>query len=111
MNYDTPHSQGIRRIVLGRAYYAAFLDAREKVRRKYPKQLAGHAGKIRVHQHVRDLLKELKAANISDKLHALFEYREKADYDLHSIIDVTDMESSVLLSENIIQLVRDLKIS
>ena len=109
MSYETPHQQGVRRIVLGRAYYAAFLEAREKVRRKYPKQLAGHAGKIRVHQHVRDLLKQLHAANISDKLYTLFEYREKADYNLQSMIDVSDMETSILLSENILQLVRDLK--
>lgn|SRR2546425_4126170 len=99
------NAQGFRRTILGRAYYAAFLAAREKVRRKFPSYFAGPAGKEAVHLKVQDLLKTWGYSNIANKLYALGQWRVKADYFLDGIIELREIDEMIKLAENIMKLV------
>jgi len=93
--------EGRFRTAIGRSYYAAFLTALEKLRGKGVK----FTDDSRIHSDVRDGLYRIKKSNIASKLESLFKIRVDADYKLRSKIDEGKYNSSIRLSENIINLV------
>lgn len=72
------------RICIGRAYYAAHLSAREKVRPHYIGVFDQGGGCIGEHDRVREMLVDLDREDISDLLFKLLKLRVKADYFLPS---------------------------
>lgn len=87
------------RTCIGRAYYAAFLFARERTKQKfgiqYPKSGAAH-------QKVSIVLGNNGLTGSKIQLDTLRNERHKADYDLTIPCNKTDAEKAILLAENII---------
>jgi hypothetical protein len=98
----------VARTCIGRAYYAAFLSARETIRRYYPTQLASLRRKGDAHQFVRSKLIDRGKPNIANKLLDLSDKRNRADYELSNYSSVADQQrevtKSIQLCENIISL-------
>jgi len=97
-NFDL---KGRLRTSIGRSYYAAFLKSQLKL------QSLGKAfsDDSRIHAEVRDNLQKLKQSNIASKLESLFKMRVKADYKPYAKIDFSLCDSSISISENIINLI------
>lgn len=72
------------RVCIGRAYYAAHLSAREKVRPHYPGLFLQNDGCKGEHDIVREKLVDLDRADIADQLVGLSQARVRADYFLSS---------------------------
>lgn len=89
--------QGRLRTSIGRAYYAAFLATRERLRFRGIK-----FEKERQHQDVLDALDDLDEYNIKYQLETLRTFRINADYYLNILIDKNLCEKSIILSEEII---------
>ena len=68
------------RVCIGRAYYAAHLSAREKVRPHYPGLFLQNDGCKGEHDIVREKLVDLDRKDISDRLFGLSKARVQADY-------------------------------
>ena len=98
-----PYTEALGRTVVGRWYYAVFLQAREKVNQKRPGLLGGT--RQEVHWRVREVLKTMGYPNISGKLSKLSEIRGKADYDMAITIGKKEAEEALLLSQDIARLV------
>ena len=94
----TLNEQGKIRTIIGRAYYAAFLSAREYFRLYKAKSF----DKEHQHQDVIDALDEFDAYNLKYWLEQLRDNRVKADYYLNNFLDMNLCENSLLLSKEII---------
>ena len=94
--------EALIRTAISRAYYAAFLEARERVRRIYPQDFVKLQRPADVHALVRDLLKRKGQFSLSDKLFSLFLERGHADYDLTPPLDdLVRAEKATKLSQDI----------
>ena len=97
----------VMRTIVSRAYYAAHLFLREKLRRRFPSQLQKrHLIRKRISEHkmVEELIrKNIRKPSIADKHYRLHELRKKADYDLWSVVTPDDIEKSFELAVDIIQ--------
>lgn len=93
--------QGMLRTAIGRNYYAAFLKSLLKL------QSLGEAftDESRIHADVRDTLNKKRKSNITSKLESLFRMRIDADYKVYARLDNSVYQSSIHLSENIINLI------
>jgi len=89
------YNEAVARTVIGRAYYAAFLHAREKVS-------ISENEKKGVHWKVREALKKMRKPHISGKLFELFRLREKADYRLNIFVKKEEAEKALQLAQDII---------
>jgi hypothetical protein len=69
------------RTCVGRAYYAAHLSARERVKPLFPDAFRGRPASDE-HEIVREKLVELERGDIKNKLFDLAKKRARADYDL-----------------------------
>jgi len=96
--------EGRLRTAIGRSYYSAFLIALEKLRGKGIK----FTDDSRVHADVRDGLYKIKKSNIASKIESLFKMRVDADYKVRAKIDDGKYNSSIRLSENIINLIDEI---
>ena len=92
-------NNGRYRTAISRAYYAAFLFAKERTGRYFSKD--------KIHGTVRDHYKSIYRDDIADKLNQLFDHRVDADYDLKTLIDRQICEKCILISEKIIDLVEN----
>jgi len=99
-----PYTEALGRTAIGRGYYAAFLQAREKVNQVRPDLLRGIERRD-IHWGVREALKVMGHPNISGKLGKLNWLRGKADYDLGIAIGELQASDALLLSEDIARLV------
>ena len=90
--------QGKFRTAIGRAYYAAFLTAREYLKFHKAKKF----DKDRQHQDVLDTLDELEQYDLKNMLDKLRDNRVNADYALNVWIEMELCEKSLMLSEEII---------
>jgi len=90
---------GSYRTAIGRAYYAAFLFAKDRTGKYFNKE--------KMHQAVRNYYKSISRADIADKLNVLFDYRVDADYHLKKYIDRRICERCISISEGIIDLVEN----
>lgn len=90
--------QGRFRTVIGRAYYAAFLTAREHLK----KHKARSFNKDYQHKAVLDALDELDENNLKNWLDKLRDNRVKADYYLNKLLDIDLCEKCIVLSQVII---------
>ena len=90
--------QGKFRTAIGRAYYAAFLTAREYLKFHKAKKF----DKDRQHQDVLDALDELEQYDLKNWLDKLRDNRVNADYALNIWIEMELCEKSLMLSEEII---------
>ena len=82
------------RTVLGRAYYAAFLEVREAIRRE-----AGKPGWKVTHDWLPTALKQASDTSVAEigvYLEGLRELREKADYEISST--VTELQAGLNIS-------------
>ena len=93
--------QGKLRTAIGRAYYAAFLKSLSKL------QSLGDSfsDNSRIHSEVRYKLQKRKKSNIASKLESLFKMRIRADYKIYAKMNDSQFNNSILLSENIINLI------
>lgn len=91
------NEQGKLRTSIGRAYYAAFLVARE-----YLKRFGIRFEKERQHQKVIDALDDLNQEFIKNQLEELRDFRVKADYYLNILVNMDLCEKCIILSEEII---------
>ena len=94
----TLNEQGKIRTIIGRAYYAAFLSAREY----FILYKAKSFDKEHQHQDVIDALDEFDAYHLKNWLEQLRDNRVKADYNLRIFLDMNFCENSLLLSKEII---------
>ena len=80
------------RTCIGRAYYAAHLSAREKVRTRYPRLFpCPLRGRRNEHKIVRKTMrKDLHRPDIALNLLQLSRKRVRADYDLRNYLSQTD---------------------
>jgi hypothetical protein len=96
------------RVCIGRAYFAAHLLARERIRRYYPRELLTLRPRGLEHQFVRDKLIDRGHTTIATKLDGLSKKRGRADYDLSNYATDTEKQNEVhkaiKLSMNIISL-------
>jgi len=96
--------EGRIRTAIGRSYYAAFLKSMIKLQglgESFPDD-------SRVHYNVREILHNRKKSNIASKLNTLFDLRVKADYKLNAKIDNSLYQKSIILSENIMNLIESI---
>lgn len=102
------NDEKIARTCIGRAYFAAHLIAREKIRRYFPNELQNLKRKGDEHRFVRDKLVERKHPDIKNKLVELAKKRGRADYNLAHYQSLTDQQKEVSkaiqLCENVISL-------
>jgi len=95
------------RTCVGRAYYAAHLSAREKVKPLFPAAFRGRPASDE-HEIVRDKLVELERGDIKNKLFDLAKKRVRADYDLCKYQteseQVHEVDKAIELCENILSL-------
>jgi len=104
---STQRPEALIRTAISRAYYAVFLEARERVRRKYPQEFTRLRRAGEVHALVRDLLKRMGQFSLSDKLYRLFKDRGRADYDLAPPLDDPVLaEKAIKLSQNVFLLLQ-----
>ena len=102
-----PKDEATLRTIVGRAYYAAHLYVREKLRRYFPSQLTDtylRKEKVSEHRKVEELLTKKNLYFIAEKHYELFELRVKADYKLQDPVGSGDVNKSFTLAKNIIQL-------
>lgn len=108
LSSQVSNDENISRTCVGRAYYAAHLSARERIRRYYPVELQHLSRPGDEHWFVRDKLTERRHGNIAGKLLDLSRWRARADYDLSNYGSITDQNKEVAkaiqLSQNIISL-------
>lgn len=86
-------SQCLRRTIIGRAYYAAFICARDATGSKAVGQ-GGHENVVRA--------LSAKNSNAANKLNSLRVKRQSADYVLDKDISVRDVEVSLLDSRTVL---------
>ena len=101
------------RIGIGRAYYAAHLCAREKVRSHFPRMFPPFRGGKGEHERVRKRIgKNLKRADIAQNLLDLARKRVRADYDLRNYKSsnqfVGELNNAITLSDVILNLLNSL---
>ncbi len=103
-NNSSFDEQGRIITAIGSFYYAAFLKASIKL------QSLGYSFQddSRIHADVREALQDRKKSNIASKLEKLFNLRVKADYKLYAQVNNSDYETSLYLSENIVNLIDQL---
>lgn len=90
--------EATRRAIINRAYYGAFIEAREKA--NLSSESAGvHKDTISYYHAQRTQI----SVRISNRLKSLFKSRKKADYDVSSNIDRQQMQKSLRDSKNILQ--------
>ena len=82
----TPPISEVSRVIIGRAYYAAFLAARDQARET--------GTGARVHQDVINHYRD-KNTYVSNKLADLKRLREQADYELNKTVSCSDVNSSL----------------
>jgi len=95
------------RTVVSRAYYAAHLYVREKLRKIFPQELTDTALRQQgrsEHAKVRSLLFKRGKREIADKHTELFYLRVKADYKLIHQMHPRDATKSISLAKRIIEL-------
>lgn len=98
------NEQGKIRTIIGRAYYAAFLCAREHL--KIHKARA--FDKEHQHQDVLNALDDFEANDLKQWLDQLRDKRVNADYHLNSSLDMNLCEKCLRLSEEIINGIEDI---
>ena len=83
------------RTSVGRAYYASFLIAREKL------DLSG----LRIPEVHQRVIEELHIRNhlIANNLHQLRRMRNNSDYNLHTCINASDARRALMLAERILE--------
>jgi uncharacterized protein (UPF0332 family) len=95
---DSDYDEKARvRTAIGRAYYAAFLKAREH----FKASGASFESTPTVHRQLIELLKSRKAS-LGDQLATLRTYRNKADYNLDSLFTIHIGRSCLEISRIII---------
>jgi len=92
------NEQGKIRTVIGRAYYAAFLTAREHLR----KFKGIRFERERQHQDVIDALENLNEHFLKNELDTLRDFRITADYKLNYLLDENLCVKSIVISEDLI---------
>jgi len=97
-NYWDLDEEGKHRASIGRAYYAAFLTAKEHLKRYEWIQF----GKRSQHRQVLDALDNLNQEFIKNQLDSLRKSRVKADYNLNITINKELCEKCLRISEDII---------
>jgi uncharacterized protein (UPF0332 family) len=95
-NYETPCRV---RTSIGRAYYAAFLFAKEKLERIGRPFSNDH----RVHQEVIDRLFDSENSTIGSQLDLLYQNRRQADYDMYVDLPKTLGDRCIAVSERVIR--------
>ena len=103
--FDTKYDERSRsRVVVGRAYYTAFLNARKKLSELgYPLNDTS-----RIHKQAIDALRSLKP-DLGDKFSGLFDKRVKADYHMDEDIRKSTGQSSIKIAKRIIKEISELK--
>ena len=102
---DTKYDEKSRsRVVVGRAYYTAFLKAQKKLGELgYPLDDSS-----RIHKQAIDALRSLKP-DLGDKFSSLFDKRVNADYHMDEDIRKDTGKSSLKIAKRIIQELSELK--
>ncbi len=95
--------EGRIRCAVGRAYYAAFLLIRNKL-----KQKGRFFDKNRQHKEVREYLKILNQNFLANQLETLFNYRVSADYKLRAEFNDATCDKCLIISEEIINSIESL---
>ena len=93
--------QAALRTVVSRAYYAAFLTWREKVRERDPDYVA-RAGGAGIHAAVRRWLIHRGLARIAQRLSKLRDARDAADYDLDVHFEADDVRKYLGLARELV---------
>lgn len=105
------YTEALGRTIISRAYYAAFLQVREKVGERWPNILKELRREVKCrggeHWIVREALKRGGHPNISGKLKALFQTRVDADYKLNIIIKRDNIDEALQLAKNIMGLMKN----
>jgi len=91
----------IYRTIISRSYYAAFLHAEQKIKKRYKKELEKVVGQQGSHKGVILLLEKIDRVS-STLLNGLKERREVADYDLDALIDEDSVNKSIETANEII---------
>ncbi|KKN58635.1 hypothetical protein LCGC14_0550020 [marine sediment metagenome] len=97
-NYGDLDEEGKHRASIGRAYYAAFLTAREYLKR-FGRFIIEEKGQ---HKKVLDALDTLNQEFLKNQLDTLAKNRVNADYYLNVPIDKELCENSIIISNEII---------
>lgn len=95
----SPGDEAKLRTSIGRAYYSAFLKAREWLK---PKSLKSYNGP-EAHKEVQDDLERYKERMLKDKLSKLRRRRNEADYNLSRVIKEMEANDAVVLSKEIVK--------
>ncbi|GAI75118.1 unnamed protein product [marine sediment metagenome] len=103
-NYRDLDDEGKLRVVIGRAYYAAFLTAREYLKR-YRWIEFREKGQ---HKKVLDALDDLNQEFIKNQLDLLRKSRVTADYNLNISIDENLCKKSIIISKDIIDSIEEI---
>jgi len=89
--------EGRYRTSVGRAYYAAFLITRNRLKLK-----GKSFDKNKQHKDVREYLKVLNQEYLASQLKTLFDYRVKADYKLNERFNHDLCKKCIIISQEII---------
>lgn len=103
--YDRDYEERSRsRVVVGRAYYTAFLKTQKKLM-----ELGYSFSDVnRIHRQVIDLLRNLKP-DLGDKFSSLFDKRVDADYYMYTDIKADTGRTSIRTAQTIIKDLINLK--
>lgn len=101
MDANTPYLEEEGRTAVNRAYYSAFLVARDRAHQLRP-DIVQFLEKEHVHAKVMEAYDELGEKSISSQLLTLAKKRGLADYNLNCIIKKGDVQKSIALAQNII---------
>jgi len=103
-NYGDLDEEGKHRASIGRAYYAAFLTAKEYLKKYRWIEIRGKSE----HRAVLDALDDINQEIIKNQLNSLRKSRVKADYYLNILIDKKLCENCLTISEDIINSIEEI---
>jgi uncharacterized protein (UPF0332 family) len=99
----TNHHEARVRTIIGRAYYATFLKMREWLKDKgyhFPSGISEPYN----HRQVQDyLFQEIQQRGPKDRLHALRQLRNDADYNLNIQLTIKEVQRAIELAESILK--------
>jgi len=110
VDFPTNYDEALARSIIGRAYFAAHLSARKKMRRRYPTRFKRLRRRGDEHKVVREILTEISYYYVASKLEKLNIDRSKADYDMRVYLDLEEAKrkakKAIDLSEYVIQQIK-----
>lgn len=108
LQMDTQYTEARNRTAISRAYYAAFLLARQLVKDKRP-DLLGGVERREIHFRVREALQGMGQHVLASKLFQLARWRGNSDYDIDRHIGRSLAEMALRLADDIIRGVMDVR--